>query len=322
MSVVPAHRVAALDARREPRPDPFVPRWALWLLRFQIAIPYVFGGIAKLGGDWLQGQPMRMWLAERTDFPLFGRFFEEPWMVDLFVWGGLLFDLAIVPLMLLPRTRGLAFAVAVAFHLINDRLFAIGVFPWLMIAGTTLFFEPDWPRRILSRRRGSATPAVTPPSWGRMRALPMSLLVAWVAVQVLVPFRHLLYPGRSDWTEEGRRFSWHMKLRDKRARIHSITIRDAESGETGGVDPRDYLTNRQITQMCMHPEMIRQFARYVADKAEAAGIRAELRADIRVSLNGRPYRAIVDPQIDLAAVHPGWGSEEWILSLSAPLPAR
>ena len=31
----------------------------------------------------------------------------------------------------------------------NASLFQIGVFPWVMIFLTTIFFAPDWPRRML-----------------------------------------------------------------------------------------------------------------------------------------------------------------------------
>jgi len=70
------------------------------------------------------------------------------------VYGGLLIDL-IGPLLLLgARTRPLAFAFMVAFHLLNTRLFSIGIFPWLMLLGTTVFFPTDWPRRVLRESWG------------------------------------------------------------------------------------------------------------------------------------------------------------------------
>ena len=58
---VPASARWSLDARRRgPRP---VPVGALWLVRAQVAVVYVFAGLAKLNADWLvHGQPLRMWL--------------------------------------------------------------------------------------------------------------------------------------------------------------------------------------------------------------------------------------------------------------------
>ncbi|MBI3800858.1 MAG: HTTM domain-containing protein, partial [Deltaproteobacteria bacterium] len=39
---------------------------------------------------------------------------------------------------------------ALMFHFMNARLFAIGIFPWMMIAATAIFFVPDWPRRVFN----------------------------------------------------------------------------------------------------------------------------------------------------------------------------
>ena len=41
----------------------------------------------------------------------------------------------------------------VVFHVVTWRLFPIGVFPWLMIAASTVFFAPDWPRKLLTKVR-------------------------------------------------------------------------------------------------------------------------------------------------------------------------
>ena len=102
---MPLHRAFSLDAlRRAVSAQTTTPRWTLWVLRFQLGVVYFYGGIAKLNGDWLQGQPMRMWLAAETDFPLIGHFFAEGWMVQIFVWGGILIDLLAVPLLLHRRT--------------------------------------------------------------------------------------------------------------------------------------------------------------------------------------------------------------------------
>jgi hypothetical protein len=145
---LPVHRAASLDALRRPglRADT-APAWALWLVRAQVGIPYFYGGIAKLNGDWLRAEPIRSWLASRLDFPLIGRFFTDEWMVLAFAYGGLLLDLLIVPFLLWRRTRPHAFAVGLVFHATNALLFRIGIFPWMMMAATTIFFAPDWPRR-------------------------------------------------------------------------------------------------------------------------------------------------------------------------------
>jgi hypothetical protein len=135
---VPAHRAWSIDALRKPAlRTATVPAWPLFLLRFQIAVPYFFGGVAKLNPDWLRGEPMRMWLSER-----FG-VVSEP-VVYFFTYGGMLLDLLIVPFLLWRRTMMPAYIVAVSFHFLNDNLFNIGIFPWFMVAATLLFCPADW----------------------------------------------------------------------------------------------------------------------------------------------------------------------------------
>ena len=53
--------------------------------------------------------------------------------------------------------------------------------------------------------------------------------------------------------------------------------------------------------MATQPDMIADYARHLAAEARRAGHRdVEVRADVYVSLNGRPSRRFVDPDADLA----------------------
>ena len=165
MILVPAHRSFSVDARINPAlRSSTVPAWALWLVRFQVGIAYFYAGIAKLNGDWLHGEPLRRWLLDAMDFPLIGRWFDEPAAAYLFSYGGLALDLSAVPLLLWRRTRPYIFAALVCFHVMNTQLFSIGIFPYLMLGATTIFFDPDWPRRALAlARRGLGLDPATPP---------------------------------------------------------------------------------------------------------------------------------------------------------------
>ncbi|MGH7126988.1 MAG: HTTM domain-containing protein [Planctomycetaceae bacterium] len=268
LCVLPAHRVWSVDAWRQERnpvssetpgfwealearnpvfqkiPGFSAPAWTLWLLRAQIAVVYFFGGVAKLNSDWIHGEPMRMFLATRTDFPLLGPYMTEEWMVQVFVWGGLLLDLLIVPFLLWKPTRGWAFVAILSFHVLNNMLFQIGIFPWLMMAATLLFFPPEWvsarpaargdaPRKrgALRRKRhkaGSGETASRSPVFGTTGFLVAAALGFYLLVQVVLPLRHFVYPGNVSWTEEGHRFAWHMKLRVKQAAHVEFHATDAE----------------------------------------------------------------------------------------------
>src|SRR6185295_19142266 len=132
----------------------------LWILRFQVGVVYVFGGIAKLGSDWLiHGEPLRIWLAANAEMPVLGRLFSERWFAIGMSWAGMLFDLSIVPLLSWRRTRPYAYVVACLFHAMTALLFEIGMFPWIMTALATIFFHPSCPRRFIRR---VAPSSVTP----------------------------------------------------------------------------------------------------------------------------------------------------------------
>jgi vitamin K-dependent gamma-carboxylase len=323
---VPAHRAFSLDARLRPETrSETVPAWSLWLLRVQIGLVFFFAGVAKLNGDWLRGEPLRAWLAERTDFPVIGRWFTEDWAPYLFSYGGLFLDLLVFPLLLWRRTRPFAFLAALGFHLTNSQLFQIGIFPWLMIGCCLLFFDPDWPRRLLGYARlGRARiprPDWSPPTrLSTLQRVTVGLLIAWFAVQIAVPLRHWAYPGNVSWTEEGHQFSWHMKLRDKEGYARFFAT-DPATDETWELDPMLWLTEWQYWKMAERPDMVLHFVHHMRDDLARQGYPGvEIRAHVLASLNGRQPQELVDPDVDLAAEPRTITGSDWIVPLRTPLP--
>ncbi len=317
--LVPAHRAFSFDALSRPRlRSSTAPAWSLWILQAQIAIVYFYGGLAKLNADWLRGEPMRRWLASRSELPVLGPFVEEEWMVSIFVYGGLLLDLLIVPLLLWRKTRLLAFLLGVTFHLTNAWIFQIGIFPWFMIVATTLFFDPDWPRRLL--RRPTRPALIASPPAPAAAGLITAFFVLYLAIQCLVPLRHFLYPGNVSWTEQGHKYAWHMKLRSKSGRgVFEVT--NPASNETWTVNGLDYLTDWQASKMWGHPELILQMARHLAGTLRAEGYpEIEVRARVYATLNGRRPALLIDPTVDLGRQPRDWRPAPWILPLLEPLP--
>jgi vitamin K-dependent gamma-carboxylase len=334
LSIVPAHRVWSLDARfSNERWPQTVPTWSLWLLRAQVGIVFVGAAVAKMNGDWLRGQPLELWLGERTDFAVIGRFFDEAWAALAFSYGGLLFDLLVVPFLLIPITRPLALVAAFGFHFMNSQLFTIGIFPWLALGTALLFFPADWPRRVLARIRSRRLrmprpPLITPvaPPRGGWRLSPartalLAGLALFLAVQALIPLRHWLYPGNVSWTEEGHRFAWHMKLRDKAADARFF-VTDPRTGRSDEIDPLAYLTDWQYDEMASRPDMIVQFAHQIERDARTA-LGAEdvkVTAQVEASLNGRAFQRLIDPKADLSEVEMSpFTTADFIKPLRTPL---
>ncbi len=323
LALLPVDRRWAMDLRVHPeRASPTVPAWVVWLLRFQIGIPYFFGGVAKLNADWLRGEPLRAWLAARTDIGPIDAVLTNANVVWTMTYGALALDLLVVPLLLWRRTRAAAFVVVTCFHLLNAWLFGLFIFPWLMIAATTIFFAPDWPERVLAawRSRTHATPGATgdrpAAPTGRnasLRPVLVGALAIWVVVQLTLPLRHYAIDGSPNWTEQGHRFAWHMKLRDKSG---TATFHVGDAGSAVPVDPADHLGDHQLNRLAGHPERLVHFARHLSALHDGA----EVRVDTSVSLNGRRPQPIVDPDVDLASVPlVDWGRRPWILPLEEPL---
>ncbi|MFQ5418279.1 MAG: HTTM domain-containing protein [Myxococcota bacterium] len=322
MIFVPAHRAFSVDAWLRPSlRSQTAPAWALWILRFQMGAVYFFGGIAKMNGDWLRGWPLRNWLPGSVELPGLEYLVDQVWFAIVLSYGGMLFD-SFVPFALLWRkTRPYAFTVAMFFHLTNSHLFSIGVFPWLSLAMTALFFDPDWPRR-LARRFGVTA------AWAMQtvegRALPYRratavLVTIWVTFQVLIPLRHFLYPGNVSWTEEGHRFAWHMKLRGKDSQC-GFFLHDPDTGASWEVEAQAYLWKRQYREMCPRPQLLHQFAKHVAELGRQNGHpRVQVRSLAVVSLNGRKPLPLVDPNVDLAAEPYRWFTPApWIMPYDTP----
>lgn len=318
---VPAHGAWSVDAWLRPRlRSQVAPVWALWLLRAQVGIPYFYGGLAKLNRDWLRGQPLKMWLQDYADRPVIGPLLAQDWVAYLLSYGGLALDLLIVPGLLWSRTRPWAYVLALGFHLTNSLVFEIGIFPWLMIAATTIFFPPDWPRRLYDRvrplrgRSPSPAPLLSPPPARLSRAhrVTLGLCSAYLAWQVLFPLRHWLYPGDVAWTEEGHKFAWRMKLRDKQGSVR-FYAHDPTTRETVKIDPRPHLERWQHDEMATRPEMILQFAHHLADHLRAQGRdNLEIHVVAWTSLNGRRRQLLIDPDVDLAAARPSLWPAPWI----------
>ena len=324
MIFIPAHRAFSLDALLRPKlRSNMVPAWCLWLLRIQLGIPYFYGGLAKINADWLlRAQPMRLWLREGTEGGLRLPFLREVWGAYVFSWGGMLYDLLIIPALLWRRTRIPALVLTLLFHLANSELFSIGVFPWLMLAAVGLYLAPDWPRKagLAGRKPRQASGGSFGKDWEAAPArqrIVLTLLAAWLAVQFLVPFRHLLYPGNVDWTEEGHRFSWRMKLRDKRGAVRFVAV-DPRSNQAFPLSVQGtVVTSRQHRMMEHDPEMMRQLAGHLAGKLREGGLGGvEVRVITSISFNGRRKQPMVDPNADLASIAHGKG--DWIEPLREP----
>jgi vitamin K-dependent gamma-carboxylase len=311
LCLVPAHRYWSCDALVfRSSNNGVMPRWGLWVLRFQMGCVYFFGAVAKINRDWLiDAEPVRTWVIYNNAKPLAIKLLSWDGAAHFLSWSGFLIDLLAVPFLLWKRTRLAMFLVLVAFHLSNKYLFHIGIFPWLSLAATSLFLPPSWPRTILRLPRFTIPTVVHRPS---AFVIP-AILVPYVLLQLFLPLRHHLYPGDVAWTEEGHRFAWRMKLRSKVSEGYFLVqTRDMSHMEV--IKAESLLHRRQVRQVLGRPDMVLQMAHILAAEEEARlGKPVQVFANVKSQLNHHQPQLLIDPTVDLAAEPRNLWHADWIM---------
>ncbi|MBC8074323.1 MAG: HTTM domain-containing protein [Deltaproteobacteria bacterium] len=301
-----------------------VPAWMVAAVRLQLGLVYLFAGVAKLGTDWLvHAQPLRLWLPVHADMPVVGPWLAAPALAHVLSIGGAVFDLAVFPALLWARTRPWAYAAVIGFHTVTGLLFPIGMFPWIMIVATTVFFAPDWPRRWITRLRAEEVVSPAHPSIPRGRAAVLGALAlgAWFGVQLALPLRSLAYPGNVSWHEQGHRFAWRVMVVEKTGWIEYRVV-DGATGRTWWVDPSLELTRRQSAMLAVQPDLILRHAHRIAQRFRDGGVDdVQVYADAFVAFDGRPSTRMIDPAVDLAAVQDGLDAYAWVLPTPSTDPS-
>jgi hypothetical protein len=319
---LPANRHFALDARFGWVPRrPLVPAWTIGILRLQLGLVYVFAGLAKLNSDWLlRAEPLKTWLPAKSHLPLIGPYLYDEWVAYLFSWFGAGYDLFIVFFLWNARTRPVAYLLVLVFHGATAVFFpGIGMFPYVMIVSTLIFFSGEFHTRLLS----VVFPQKTIPiqkSYRYSHPNAMTVLVAvYLFFQLLIPIRFLLYPGKLFWTEQGYRFSWRVMLMEK-AGVAYFTVKDAEGQQSFTVENGQYLTPLQEKMMSTQPDLILKYAHYLADTFKDKGLKdPKVYAEVYVTLNGEPSRLFLDSTVNLAAQKLSWRHYAWVLPYQTTL---
>lgn len=327
-ALMPLGRACSVDAWRRPeRAEAAFPAWCTYLLRFQVGLVYLFAGLAKLGEDWLlHGQPLNIWLSSSTDLPLVGPYLGLWGVAVAMSWAGFLYDTTIWAWLSWRKSRPYAFAVVVAFHAAVGILFNIGMFPLIMIVAATVFFEPDWPRRFLRRSPRRSLPTGPAAAWTWRGKVAFGAFAVFAVVQIAMPLRHHLYAGDVIWNEQGMRWSWRVMVREKNGAVtYHVSLPPGPDGRRKMqiVTPRKYLTDVQEREMSGQPDLILQLAHHIADDFDARGLGpVEVRAEARVSVNGRRSRLLIDPTVDLTTIDDGVSEATWIMPEPPGPPVR
>lgn len=290
--------------------------YVLWFIKGQLAIVYIFAGIAKLNTDWLvHALPLKIWLPAHSHLPLIGDLLNYEWVAYLFSWFGAVYDLFIVFFLLNNKTRPYAYLFVILFHILTRILFPIGMFPYIMIISTLIFFSENFHENILKKiatifkwedaKYNSTTKSASP--------LFAIFFVLFFTLQLLIPFRYLMYKGNLYWTEQGYRFSWRVMLMEK-AGTAFFYVTDTVTNKKIDINNREFLTMNQEKMMATQPDMMVQYAHYLKKHFEEQGFEhIKVNADVFVNLNGRGSKKFIESTVDLSKEQNSWKAKNWIL---------
>ena len=325
---IPANAIFSVDNIINQKKFTNIPRWSVDVLKLLITIVYLYAGIAKINSDWLiEAMPLKIWLQSKYDLPLIGgSLLQMEWVHYAMSWGGMLYDLSIPFLLMINKTRIIAFILVLFFHVFTLILFPIGMFPHIMIFSSMIFFSSNFHEKIIYQIRQVITKVSKKVKTKKIEIetsdlyvvykqnLTLFVVTSFFIIQILLPFRYQLYPGELFWHEQGYRFSWRVMLIEKIG-YTNFKIRSPNDGTSFMVDSSQHLTPFQLKQMSFQPDFILEFAHYLGEKYSTENNKVEVYAESFVALNGRPSKRFIDPDINLINERESFKDKTWILPL-------
>lgn len=299
-----------------------IPKWTIGSVRLLLGIVYFYAGLAKINSDWLlKAMPLKIWLPSKYDLPFLGEgIMQQAWFHYAMSWSGMLYDLSIPFLLLYRKTRWFAFTMVVFFHVFTSVLFPIGMFPYIMIVSTLIFFDAKFHHKIIAIIKGVIKPfrkiyeiEYREAFNFKKQYIIIPVLAVFFTIQLVFPFRYFLYPDELFWTEEGYRFSWRVMLMEKMG-YTTFTIKDEKTGSSFMVSNSDFLTAFQEKQMSFQPDFILEYAHYLGDHFSSQGHKnVQVFAESYVALNGRLSQPFIDKTVDLYKEKESFQHKTWVL---------
>ena len=94
------------------------------------------------------------------------------------------------------------------------------------------------------------------------------LIGIYVIFQLAMPLRHYFIPGNVDWTGEGHRFAWRMKIQTRAINKCEFAIFDLDTKTIYPVKIDNHIHDIQKYFMVHYPKMILDFAHYLKKYAK------------------------------------------------------
>ena len=320
---LPANSSFSIDSYLKKKSYRLVPKWSIDAIKLLVSIVYVYAGLTKINSDWLfKAMPLKIWLPSKYDLPFIGEtLMQQNWFHYAMSWSGMIYDLIIPFLLFYKKTRWFAFGLVVFFHVFTGILFPIGMFPYVMIVSSLIFFEAGFHhkiilflKRILNYFFKLKQKIVVKEIYNfKHQKITIIVLSLFFIVQLFLPFRYALYPNELFWTEEGYRFSWRVMLMEKMG-YANFKITNSKTGNFFYVNNQDFLTPLQEKQMSFQPDFILEYAHFLGDHFKSKGHKnIQVFVESYVALNGRLSQPFINKNIDLYQQKETFNPKEWIL---------
>lgn len=212
-------------------------------------------------------------------------------------------DLFVGFMLLSKKFRWTAVFITVSFHFLNFQLFNIGIFPWVMMSSTFLFFPPEQTHSVVTSFINLFTKSNKKNATSKLKNKPNSKIkqkseiknqtsdneykftiyqkllivffVLFAIYQILMPLRPFLYPGNALWTEHGHRYSWRMKLNNKDCDLTFIVYQN-QTEEWFELPNHWFVSLRQYQKSLQKPEFLLQYVHFVSNSFKKNGVPAEV----------------------------------------------
>jgi hypothetical protein len=324
MLFLPCNAQFSIDAITSKKSYKRVSNWTIDSLKLILGIVYLYAGLTKINSDWLlKAMPLKLWLKSKYDLPFVGQtIMQQDWFHFFLSWGGMFYDLSIPFLLIFKKTRSFAFFLVVVFHIATRILFPIGMFPYIMIISTIIFFDAKVHQQILAFierilkifkiKKQNLDKSIVQIEHYKGQKLSRAIIFTFLLLQLLIPWRYLLYPGEVFWNEQGYRFSWRVMLMEKKG-SSVFKIKNLKNNSFFYVNNDDFLSDVQQKQMSFQPDMILEYGHYLGNHFKSQGHQnIGVFVESYVSLNGRLSQQFIDPSANLMELKDTFKHKYWI----------
>ena len=321
-----------------------IPAWNQYLLAFLISLPYFYGGIAKLSSNWLQTDLPKI-LVQQSGTNWLRSIFSDETLAAFLTHGGLIYDLGIVFLLLYKRTRLLGVVLVLIFNLFNHTILFddIGLFPFLMICSSILFFNPEKVGKFLGfifmkgdyKEEETAEEAAeeiqevdeltdkdlldnSNVNWTTSKRITLVLIGSFILFQLIFPFRHHLLTDNPEWTGLGNHFAWRMKMQTRQMSESKWTMIDRKTGDKLDIELNTFLTTNQLIHISEDPYNYVHLAKHMRQVAikKFGDVDPMVNADMKVNFNGLHPQRMFSETLNLCDIEEKlFSTDSWMFPL-------